>query len=64
MIEVALQLAGVAAVPLKATVEVPCAAPKFTPVITTDVPTGPAAGSRPLIAGSSSSRRIVQPASS
>ena len=43
MIEVALQLVALAPVPLKLTVEVPCAAPKFAPVITTDVPTGPAA---------------------
>ncbi len=38
---VALQLVGVPATPLNVTVLVPCAAPKFVPVIVTDVPTGP-----------------------
>ena len=36
---VALQLVGVAAVPLNCTVLVPCVAPKFVPVIVTDAPT-------------------------
>src|SRR5438552_8864527 len=36
---VAPQLVGVAAVPLNFTVLVPCVAPKFAPVIVTDVPT-------------------------
>jgi hypothetical protein len=35
---------GVAEVPLKVTVLVPLVAPKFAPVIVTDVPTGPLAG--------------------
>jgi hypothetical protein len=35
------QLVGVPAVPLNVTVLVPCVAPKFVPVIVTDVPTGP-----------------------
>ena len=43
---VALQLVGVAVVPLKVTVLVPCVAPKFVPVIVTDVPTGPDVGLR------------------
>jgi len=43
---VALQLVGVAAVPLKVTVLVPCEAPKLVPVIVTEVPTGPAVGER------------------
>ena len=38
---VALQLVGVAAVPLNVTVLVPCVAPKFVPAIVTEVPTGP-----------------------
>jgi hypothetical protein len=38
---VALQLVGVPAVPLNVTVLVPCVAPKFVPVIVTEVPTGP-----------------------
>jgi len=36
-----LQLVGVATVPLKVTVLVPCNAPKFAPLIVTGVPTGP-----------------------
>src|SRR6267378_2617410 len=48
---VALQLVGVAAVPLNVTVLVPCVAPKFVPVIVTDVPTGPEVGDRLPIAG-------------
>src|SRR5208283_1366923 len=38
---VALQLVGVPAVPLNFTVLVPCVAPKFVPVIVTEVPTAP-----------------------
>src|SRR5512138_3610219 len=41
---VADQLVGVAVVPLNFTVLVPCVAPKFVPVIVTDVPTGPLVG--------------------
>ena len=41
---VALQLVGVAAIPLNFTVLVPCVAPKFAPVIVTDVPTNPDVG--------------------
>ena len=41
---VALQLVGVAAVPLNFTVLVPCVAPKFVPVIVTDVPANPDVG--------------------
>jgi hypothetical protein len=50
-IEVALQLLGVALVPLKLTVLVPWLAPKFDPLIITDVPTTPEDGDRPLITG-------------
>jgi hypothetical protein len=46
---VALQLVGVPAVPLKATV--PCVAPKFVPVIVTGVPAAAELGLRLLIAG-------------
>ena len=42
----ALQLVGVAAVPLNVTVLVPCVAPKFAPAIVTAVPTAPDAGVR------------------
>jgi len=41
---VVLQLVGDPAVPLNATVLVPCVEPKFVPVIVTDVPTGPEVG--------------------
>jgi hypothetical protein len=45
------QLVGVAMTPLKATVLVPCVAPKLVPVTVTDVPTGPEAGVKLLIFG-------------
>jgi len=48
---VALQLVGVAAVPLNATVLGPCVAPKFVPVMVTEVPTTPEAGARLVIVG-------------
>jgi hypothetical protein len=41
---VALQLVGVAIIPLNVTVLVPWDAPKLVPVIVTDVPTGPVIG--------------------
>jgi hypothetical protein len=51
VIFVALQLVGVADIPLKVTVLVPCDAPKFGPVIVTGVPTGPLFGFRPVMLG-------------
>ena len=48
---VALQLVGVAAVPLNFTVLVPCVAPKFAPVIVTDAPTTPDVGFRLVMLG-------------
>ncbi len=48
---VALQLVGVAAVPLNVTVLDPWVAPKFVPVIVTEVPTGPDVGLRLLMLG-------------
>src|SRR5580704_2566768 len=48
---VALQLVGAAAVPLNVTVLVPCVAPKFVPVIVTDVPAVPDGGFRSVMAG-------------
>jgi len=48
---VALQLVGVAAVPLNVTVLVPCEAPKLAPVIVTDVPTNPDVGLRLVMLG-------------
>ena len=47
----AAQLVGVAVTPLNVTVLVPCVAPKFVPVIVTDVPTGPNVGERLAILG-------------
>ncbi len=49
--EVVLQVAGWAAVPLNVTVLEPRVAPKFTPVIVTAVPTGPALMDKLLMAG-------------
>jgi uncharacterized protein YjeT (DUF2065 family) len=48
---VALQLVGVATVPLNATVLAPIVAPKFAPVIVTAVPTGPDVGVRLVMPG-------------
>ncbi len=48
---VALQLVGVAAVPLNLTVLVPCVAPKFAPAIVTDAPTNPDVGFKLVILG-------------
>src|SRR5215467_5339635 len=48
---VADQLVGVAVVPLNFTVLVPCVAPKFAPVIVTDVATGPLVGDRLVMLG-------------
>jgi hypothetical protein len=51
MMLVALQLVGVAAVPLNVTALVPRVAPKFAPVIVTDVPTAPDVGLRLVTLG-------------
>src|SRR5262249_31310147 len=48
---VADQLVGVAVVPLKVTVLVPCVAPKLVPVIVTAAPTAPLVGLRVVIVG-------------
>jgi hypothetical protein len=48
---VELQLVGVASVPLNLTVLAPCVAPKFVPVIVTDVPGAPDVGERLEILG-------------
>src|SRR5467141_1982883 len=48
---VALQLVGVAVVPLNVTVLAPCVEPKFAPVIITAVPSAPEFGLRLDIAG-------------
>jgi len=48
---VADQLVGVAVVPLNFTVLAPCVAPKFVPVIVTEVPTGPDVVDKLVIVG-------------
>jgi hypothetical protein len=48
---VLFQLVGVAEIPPKVTVLVPCAVPKPVPAIVTDVPIGPDAGVKLVIAG-------------
>ncbi len=48
---VALQLVGVAVIPLNVAVLVPCAAPKFAPVIVTDVPISPDVGFKFVMLG-------------
>jgi hypothetical protein len=58
-IEVALQLLGVAAVPLKVTVLVPWVEPKFVPLIVTEVPTEPDVGDSPLIAGGGTTVKVT-----
>jgi hypothetical protein len=47
----ALQLVGVATVPLNVTVLVPCVVPKLVPVIVTDLPTAPEFGVRLVMLG-------------
>jgi hypothetical protein len=48
---VALQLVGVAVVPLNLTVLVPCVTPKFAPAIVTDVPMTPETGFKLVMLG-------------
>src|SRR5258706_8322679 len=48
---VALQLVGIAAVPLNLTVLLPCVAPKFVPVIVTEAPASPDVGFRFVMLG-------------
>jgi hypothetical protein len=48
---VALQLVGVAVIPLNLTVLAPCVAPKFVPVIVTEAPNAPVVGFRLVIVG-------------
>jgi hypothetical protein len=55
----ALQLVGVASVPLKLTVPVPCVAPKFVPVIVTEVPTTPEVTERLLITGAGTTVKLT-----
>jgi hypothetical protein len=48
---VALQVVGVPGVPLKVSVLAPCVAPKFAPLIVTDVPTAPDVGFKLVMLG-------------
>ncbi len=56
---VALQLFGVPAVPLKATVPVPCVAPKPVPVIVIHAPTAPEVGERPETLGAGTTVNVT-----
>jgi hypothetical protein len=56
---VALQLLGVAVVPLKLTALVPCVLPKFVPVIVTELPTGPDAGDTLVMLGTGTPAGVV-----
>jgi hypothetical protein len=47
----ALQLLGVARVPLNLILPIPCVAPKLAPLIVTAVPTGPEVGDRLVTLG-------------
>src|SRR5438132_2658397 len=53
-IEVALQLAGVATVPLNVTALVPWVEPKLPPAMVTDAPTAPELGDKLLMLGTAS----------
>src|SRR6266480_4022116 len=56
---VALQLAGGASVSLNVTVLVPCAAPKFVPVIVTEVPTTPEVTDKLLMLGAGTTVKLT-----
>src|SRR6266480_3574502 len=56
---VALQLAGGASVSLNVTVLVPCAAPKFVPVIVTEVPTSPEVTDRLVMLGAGTTVKLT-----
>src|SRR6267142_5226719 len=53
------QLVGVAVVPLNLTVLAPCVAPKFVPVIVTDVATGPLVGERLVSVGATVTVKVT-----
>src|SRR5260370_32638227 len=56
---VALQLVGVASVPLNCTVLVPWVAPKFVPVMVTDVPTAAEVGDKPVTPGAATTAPLI-----
>src|SRR5439155_6515725 len=55
----ALQVVGVANMPLKVTLPEPCVVPKFEPVMVTDVPTCPEGGERLLILGAGTTVKLT-----
>src|SRR5260370_33052930 len=57
---VALQLVGVAPIPLKVTMLVPWVAPKFAPVIVTGVPSTPDVGFRLVMLGATAAAVAVK----
>jgi hypothetical protein len=61
-IDVALQLVGVAVVPLNFTVLLPFVEPKFVPVIVTETPTAPEVGDRLVMVGEAASSELLSPA--
>src|SRR5580658_615319 len=56
---VALQLVGVADVPLNLTVLVPCVVPKFVPVIVTEAPTAAEVGDNVVMLGVASTVKLT-----
>lgn len=56
---VSVQVVGVAGVPLKLTVLVPWDAPKFKPLMTTDVPTAPKVGDRFAMLGAGTTVKLT-----
>jgi hypothetical protein len=55
----ALQLLGVARMPLNLTLPVPCGAPKLAPLIVTVVPTGPELGASDVIDGAAATPPVT-----
>src|SRR5260370_20451967 len=56
---VALQLVGVAGVPLNCTVLVPWVAPRLVPVMVTDVPTAAEVGDKPVMLGAATTAKLI-----
>jgi hypothetical protein len=56
---VAPQLVGLASVPLKLTVPLPCVAPRFVPVIVTEVPTTPEVTDRVVMLGAGTTVKLT-----
>jgi len=55
----ALQLVGIAAVPLKLTEPLPCVAPKFAPAMATSAPTAPAVGDKFVMLGAGTTVKLL-----